>query len=179
MDVKLQVGSATAEVQVNAEAATLLQASDVSVGAVVSTTQVQQLPLNGRFITQLLELAPGAVPSLYSNNLSHAGNPQLTGDERNGQPAFDIVGKTAAPHTSGWMGWKTMSVRLEGANIALSVDAVQEFKVQTSNFSAEFGRSAAQVDVVSSSGTNQFRGTLFEFLRNDVFDAAQWVFGGN
>jgi hypothetical protein len=175
LDAKLQVGATSTQVQVNAESATLLQADDVSVGTVLSTTQVQQLPLNGRFITQLLELAPGTVPSSYSNNLSHAGNPQLTGDERNGQPSFDVAGQNGGATYFRLDGLENNERSFGGANIAISVDAVQEFKVQTSNFSAEFGRSAAQVDVVTRSGTNEFHGDLFEFVRNDVFDAAQWV----
>jgi hypothetical protein len=179
LDAQLQIGATSTLVEVNAGSATLLQLEDASVGTVVGTAQVQQLPLNGRFITQLLELAPGTVPSSYSNNLSHAGNPQLTGAERNGQPAFDIAGQNGGATYFRLDGLENNERSFGGANIALSVDAVQEFKVQTSNFSAEFGRSSAQVDVVSRSGTSEFHGGLFEFLRNDVFDAAQWVYNAN
>jgi hypothetical protein len=124
-------------------------------------------------------MVPGVAPSLYSNNLSNAGNPLSTGDERNGQPAFDIAGQNGTATYFRLDGLENNERSFGGQNISLSVDAVQEFKVQTSNFSAEFGRSSAQVDVVSRSGTNEFHGTLFEFVRNDVFDAAQWVFNGD
>ena len=60
----------------------------------------------------------------------------------------------------------------------MSIDAIQEVKVQTANFSAEYGRSPIQVDVAVKSGTNQIHGTLFEFLRNDDLDAAVWSFTG-
>jgi hypothetical protein len=177
VDLKLKVGSAVDEVQVNAEAA-LLQTTDPSVGTVVGSQQVQTLPLDGRFITQLLELSPGTVSSSYSNNFSHPGNPLQTGNQRNGQPAFDVNGQNGGQTYFRLDGLNNNERIFGGANIPISVDAVEEFKLQTSNFSADYGGSPTQVDVVTKSGTNQFHGTLFEFLRNDALDAAQWVFEG-
>jgi hypothetical protein len=177
VDVKLQVGSTTAEVQVTAQAA-LLQTTDASVGTVIDSQQVQTLPLDGRFITQLLELSPGAVPSSYTNGLSNPGDVQRSGYERNGQPAFDVNGQNGGQTYFRLDGLNNNEREFGGANIPISVDAVQEFKLQTSNFSAEYGGSPTQVDVVTKSGTNEFHGTLFEFFRNDVLDAGQWVFDG-
>jgi hypothetical protein len=179
LDAKLEVGPATSqEVRVSADSVALLQATDASVGTVIDSQQVVQLPLNGRFITQLLELSPGAVPSSYSNNFSNPGNPLSTGDQRNGQPSFDVNGQNGGQTYFRLDGMENNERSFGGSNIAISVDAVQEFKLQTSNFSAEYGRSPTQVDVVTKSGTNSFHGVLFEFLRNDALDAAQWVYGG-
>ncbi len=178
LDVKVQVGSATTDVVVSASAEALLQTTDASVGTVVDSQQVVQLPLDGRFITQLLELSPGTVPSSYSNNFSNPGNPLSSGDERNGQPAFDVNGQSGGQTFFRLDGLENNERSFGGSNIAISVDAVQEFKLQTSNFSAEYGRSPTQVDVVTKSGTNDIHGVLFEFLRNDDLDAAQWVYGG-
>jgi hypothetical protein len=177
LDAKLEVGSATQEVKVTGDAV-LLQTVDASVGTVIDSQQVQTLPLNGRYITQLLELSPGTVPSSYSNNFSHPGDPQQTGHERNGQPAFDVNGQNGGSTFFRLDGLENNEREFGGANIPISVDAVQEFKLQTANFSAEYGRSSTQVDVVTKSGTNGIHGSLFEFLRNDDLDAAQWVFEG-
>jgi hypothetical protein len=177
IDVKLQVGAATEQVVVTAQAA-LLQTTDASVGTVVDSQQVQTMPLNGRFITQLLEFSPGAVSSSNSNNFSHPGNPILNGKQRNGQPAFDVNGQNGGQTFFRLDGLPNNERMFGGANIPISVDAVQEFKLQTSNFSAEYGGSSTQVDVVTKSGTNSIHGTLFEFLRNEDLDAAQWVFEG-
>lgn len=177
VDARMEVGEVTAEVQVNAGAAALLQTSDASVGTVVDSQEVVQLPLDGRFITQLLELSPGAVPSSYSNNFSSPGNPLSTGDERNGQPSFDVNGQNGGQTYFRLDGMENNERSFGGANISISVDAVQEFKLQTSNFSSEYGRSPTQVDVVTKSGTNSFHGVVFEFLRNDALDAAQWTYG--
>jgi hypothetical protein len=177
VDAKLAVGTAATEVQVTAQTA-LLQTTDASVGTVVDSQQVQALPLNGRFITQLLELSPGTVPSSYTNGLGNPGSPLTSGHERNGQPAFDVNGQNGGQTYFRLDGLNNNERMFGGSNIPISVDAVEEFKLQTSNFSAEYGGSSTQVDVVTKSGTNQFHGTLFEFFRNDALDAGQWVFGG-
>jgi hypothetical protein len=177
LDVKLEVGATTVQVDVTAQAA-LLQTTDASVGTVVDSQQVQTLPLNGRFITQLLELTPGTVPSSYSNGLSNPGDVLQSGHERNGQPAFDVNGQNGGQTYFRLDGLNNNERMFGGSNIPISVDAVQEFKLQTSNFSAEYGGSPTQVDVVTRSGNNAIHGSLFEFLRNDDLDAAQWVFEG-
>jgi hypothetical protein len=177
LDIKLELGSDTQSVTIT-DASPLLQTEDASVGTVVDGNQIRTLPLNGRYVTQLLELSPGTVPSDYSNNFSHPGDPSQTGHQRNGQPAFDVNGQSGALTFFRLDGLENNEREFGGANIPISVDAVQEFKLQTANFSAEYGRSPAQVDVVTKSGTNSYHGGLFEFLRNDALDAGQWVFNG-
>ena len=177
LDFTLEVGLISEHVTVTADQTPLLQTEDVSVGAVVQSEQVESLPLNGRNFTQLLELSPGTVPSTETPRFTNA-DPQLAGNQRNGMPAFDVNGQTGGVTAFRIDGADNSERQFGGATIPISVDAIQEFKLQTSNFSAEYGRSPAQVDVVTKSGTNQIHGTLFEFLRNEALDATQWAFTG-
>ena len=162
VDVQLQVGAANQEVTVNAEAA-ILQADEASVGYVVQSRQVTDLPLNGRYFTQLLELSPGT---------------NFTGFQRNQMPIFNVNGLDGNMIFFRLDGIENNEREFGGANIPVSVDSIQEVKVQTANFSAEYGRSPIQVDVAVKSGTNQIHGSLFEFLRNDDLDATVWSFTG-
>jgi hypothetical protein len=176
IDMEMTVGPVTQELTVIA-AAPVLQTEDPTVGTVVSREQVENLPLNGRYFTQLLELAPGTVSSGETPGSSN-DDPQLNGRQRNGMPAYDVNGQSGAFTGFRIDGSDNSERQFGGANVPVSVDVIQEFKVQTSNFSAEYGRSAAQVDVVTKSGTNRFHGTLYEFLRNEALDATQWTFTG-
>jgi hypothetical protein len=181
IDVQLQVGSETQEVTVTGGATPLLDTVDASVGTVVQSQQVRDLPLNGRYFTQLLELSAGSVRATHTStygSLNGNANPVTAGSQRNGMPAFDINGQDAQWNYYRLDGIENNERDFGGASLPISVDAIQEFKVQTANFSAEYGRSPVQVDVVTRSGTNQIHGTLFEFLRNDAVDAAQWALTG-
>lgn len=162
VDLQLEVGAANQEVTVSSDAA-LLQADEASVGFVVQSRQVTDLPLNGRYFTQLLELSPGS---------------NFTGFQRNQMPMFNVNGQDATMVFFRLDGMENNEREFGGANIPVSIDAIQEVKVQTANFSAEYGRSPIQVDVAVKSGTNQIHGTAFEFLRNDDLDAPVWTFNG-
>ncbi len=177
IDVDLKVGEITQSVDVTGENAALLQTESSSVGAVISSQQVVDLPLNGRYFTQLMVLSPGTIPAT-TNPLFSGTNPVTSGDQRNGVPAFNVAGQSGGFTEFRIDGSENVEPMFGGANIPISIDAIQEFKIQTSNFSAEYGRSPVQVDVVTKSGTNQFHGGLYEFLRNDMFDAPQWSFVG-
>jgi len=175
IDVKLDVGSSKQVVDVVGTEAPLLQTVEASVGTVVNAQSVVNLPLNGRFFTQLLQLSPGTVPAVRD---IPSGNNFKNGFQRNGMPAFGVNGQSGAYTNFRIDGIENTEREFGGANIALSVDAIEEFKFQTANFSAEYGQGPAQVDVVSKGGTNSYHGVLFEFLRNDKFDASQWSFSG-
>jgi hypothetical protein len=174
VDVALTVGSVSEEVTVTT-APPALQTEDASVGAVVQEATVQDMPLNGRSFTQLLVLVPGATSAVRTTGFTNS-NPDLAGKERNGIPAFDINGANGEYTMFRLDGIENTEREFGGANIPISIDAIQEVKLQTNNFSAEYGRSSAQVDVVTKSGGNQFHGSLYEFLRNDYFDATQWTY---
>ena len=168
-DLALKVGAVTEEVTVQG-AATNVELSSSVAGGVVSTTQIAELPLNGRSFMQLATLQPGVT-------VSRATARDFTGGFGNTQ--VSIGG--ARPEMTGYL--------LEGTNIAdisdkapssmagvlLGVDAVKEFSVQTHDYAAEFGRAAGGViSAVTKSGTNNLHGTLFEFLRDSKFDTPNY-----
>jgi hypothetical protein len=171
VDLALTVGSVSNEVNVTAAPAAL-QTTESSVSTFYETKVVNELPLNGRDFLQLQLLSPGttmgvggtwsAVQIASQNNSIGGGNFSVNGmrDVYNDYILDGISFKD-------WM---------HGTNgMNPSVDAVQEFRLQTGNYSAEFGANAGGlVNMVTRSGSNQFHGTLFEFLRNDVFDAANY-----
>src|SRR5437763_6875936 len=164
-DLSLKVGAIIENVTVEG-AATNIDLSSAVAGGVVSTTQIAELPLNGRNFMQLATLQPGVT-------VSRATARDFTGGF--GGTQVSIGG--ARPEMTGYL--------LEGTNIAdvsdkapssmagvlLGVDAVKEFSVQTHNYAAEFGRAAGGViSAVTKSGTNSLHGAVFEFLRDSKFD---------
>ena len=159
--LRLEVGQLNESVSVSA-AAEQVQTTSGGIGRVISETQVSQLALNGREYTQLLRLVPGVVATTLN-----VFNPQLSLDQQrvNGirtQSSYFMV-DGAENHDNG-----ANSNGLVDPNI----DAIAEVKLDTSSYSAEFGgRAGATINLVTKSGTKDFHGTLFEFVRNDAFDA--------
>jgi hypothetical protein len=162
VNVKLQIGEAIQNVQVNAAPALETQTSDL--GQVVDNRTINDLPLNGRNFSQLALLAAGVAPSEPG-----AANEDTFGFSSNGARSYqNNYLLDGIDNNSNITDLQT------GASYVIqpSVDAVEEFKVQTSGYSAEFGRgNGAVLNATIKSGTNDFHGTLFEFLRNDKFDA--------
>ncbi|MBK5295427.1 MAG: TonB-dependent receptor, partial [Acidobacteriia bacterium] len=155
----LDPGMVSESISVVAQAE-LLEQTTHSVGQVVDDRTMQQLPLNGRNYLQLGNLTAGAVPNSRSRDrtFSAYGNRGL-------QNAFLLDGARNQNYLRG------LDNRARDA-MRPSLEAIAEFKVQTSNFSAEYGASAgAVVNVVTKSGTNQYHGSAFEFARNSSFDA--------
>ncbi len=172
-DFKLTVGSATQTVTVTS-AVELLQASTANLGAVVETRPVADLPLNGRSFSALLTLAPGVNPVNYSQN---SGTGYGTGFGSAGIPGSTYT----FPSTQGQWNRENLYY-LDGVintaafassyDVPPIIDAIQEFKIQSHNDQAEYGGVlGGDVNVVSKSGTNNFHGSLWEYLRNNVFDA--------
>jgi hypothetical protein len=167
VDVQLKTGAATETVEVTT-APPQLQTSEASVGQVIGEKSVNSLPLNGRNFTFLAQLSAGvntpqadtrgnaASGAFSANGLRPAQNNYLLDGIDNNSNAVDF---------------------LNGTNFVIlpPIDAIQEFKVQTADFSAEFGRSAGAVLNASiKSGTNSIHGAVWEFFRNDVLDAADY-----
>ncbi len=160
MDVTLRPGSVSQELVVTAQAVSL-DTDSASLSQEIGARQVNELPLNGRNFMQLLLVGAGAVT---------VGGEQ--GVMRQGQGnAVSINGGRPEGNNYTLDGLTNTDTALVTPAVILSQDAIQEFKVQSGNYSAEFGFSAAQINIVSKSGTNQLHGSLFEFNRNDAYDA--------
>jgi hypothetical protein len=164
IDVALEVGEVSETVTVTT-AAPLLQTESASVGQVIDNRYTTQIPLNGRDFTQLILLTPGAV--------TRPGGFDLTTGSATGSFGSGVAIGGRDAHNNFTIDGAGNNARQFG-NVAIrpSIDVVQEFKVQTNSYSAEFGNAAfGQITLVTKSGTNDFHGSVFEFLRNDKLDA--------
>ncbi|MBV9081124.1 MAG: TonB-dependent receptor, partial [Acidobacteriaceae bacterium] len=167
IDFSLRPGEVSQTVEVTAQQ-TLLQTQSGSTGQVVGTKQINDLPLNGRNFTFLAQIAPGVTFAQQDNRgLGANGNFSANGT-RPAQNNYLLDGidnnNLQADYRSG-----------TSYSVLPPVDAIQEFKIQTSAFSAELGRAGGGVlNAVVKSGTNEFHGNFWEFLRNDKLDAADF-----
>jgi Carboxypeptidase regulatory-like domain/TonB dependent receptor len=164
LDAQLQAGNLTESVQVEA-AATLLQTDVSSRGSVIDERKILNLPLNGRDYNQLALLSPGVLP----------GTPRLASVNFKG--VLNVNGNRTFNNVFLLDGVDNISYSnsFRGENVQLvqpSIEALQEFKIQTNAYSAEYGRSSgAVVNAVIKSGTNSVNGSVYEFFRNDALDA--------
>jgi hypothetical protein len=159
IDFTLRIGATTETVQVTAEAP-LIDATTAAMGQVVTGESIVNLPLNQRNTYSLIFLAPGVQGdvSFTYNNMNFSIN--------GGRPGTTDILVDGIPSSPG------LANPNQGIAVFPSVEAVQEFKVQTNAYSAEFGRSGSGIiNLIYRSGTNQFHGSLFEFLRNSDLDA--------
>jgi len=178
VDFELTLGTLSDAVTVEA-GAPMLNTKSATVGTVVDRSFVENLPLNGRSFQSLITMTPGIVltptsstsPGQFSVNgqRSDANYFMVDGVSANVavQPgtALGLQGAGAAPGLSAQ----------GGTNSLVSVDAMQEFKIETSTYAAEFGRMpGGQISIVTRSGTNQYHGSLFEYFRNDALDSADY-----
>jgi hypothetical protein len=168
IDFVLQVGDVTETVNVVA-AAPLVRSESAELGEVVEQRAVRELPLNGRNFAQLVYLVPGVTPGQSGENLSGAStfNPR-------GASNFNALGSQA--NTNGWLidGIDNNEWTFNTVIIQPNVESIREFKVLTGTYSAEFGRGAGVVSVLTRSGQNELHGSLFEFLRNEKLDARNY-----
>jgi hypothetical protein len=162
LDFALEIGAVGETVTVEAQTPVVDSAS-AALGTVINENKIVELPLNGRNYAQLAYLIPGVTPGQrHSNDTVNFSNPYQI--SANGQRQFNTELTLD--------GVSVNSALLNQSNLRPSIDALQEFRVQTGNYSAEFGmQSGAQVNLVLKNGTNQFHGDLFEFLRNQKLDA--------
>ena len=153
-----------------------------AVSTVVDRQFAENLPLNGRSFQTLIQLTPGVVltTSSYASDGQFSVNGQRADSNYwmvDGVSAnIGVSSSSAATDTlSGSLGGFSAQ---GGTNSLVSVDAMQEFRIQTSTFAPEFGRTpGGQISIVTRSGTNQFHGTAFDYFRNDVLDANNWFNG--
>ena len=169
IDVVMEVGEVTQTVEVIGGGA-LLTTENATVGTVIENKRIVELPLNGRNFLQLVSLSPNV--SFGFQNAGQAGSRQ--GGTRS-QQNISLSGQRAQFNRFTLDGVENTDVNFNTYIILPSIDALQEFKVQTGIFPAEFGRATSQVNVSTKSGTNSLHGALFEFLRNDVLDAKNYA----
>jgi len=178
MDFSLKVGSTSETVNVSSEAP--MVDTDPSVSTVVDQRFVENLPLNGRTFQSLISLTPGAVRTTGAGQFSFNGQRDTSnyftvdGVAANTGIGLDSAGlANGGGYYSGPSAAGAPTISAIGTTSSLlSIDAMQEFKVQTSTYSAEYGRSpGGQIQITSRSGSNRLSGTAYDYLRNDVFDS--------
>ena len=171
LNMEMKVGQVSEKIEVTGEAPTV-QLSNATISGDVSQTTVVELPLNGRDWTQLATLQPGVIPvqSIQAATGTHDranrgyGAELIVSGSRPSQNNYRIDGISVNDYANGGPG------SVEGST--LGVDAVQEFSVLTSNYSAEYGRtSGGVINAITKLGTNSFHGDAYEFLRNSALDA--------
>ncbi|MBI3683770.1 MAG: TonB-dependent receptor [Acidobacteria bacterium] len=168
VDFALKLGAVSEVVEVTAEVP-LLESETSALGQVVENKTITQMPLNGRNYQKLATLAPGVLPSRSRNFVDDAFS---VNGANMWQNQFVLDG---ADNTNYFTGVVIASNQV----VKPSIDAIHEFKMETHNFSAEFGRGGgAVIQVTTRSGTNELHGTLFEFLRNDKLDANNFFNSG-
>lgn len=159
LDMQLEVGEVTSVVEVHGAAA-LLQSENSSVGSVIDRKKIVDLPLNGRNFVTLALLVPGV--NTGQPGAGRGGGISI-GGTRSEQNSFQLDGVS---NTDQWD---------SGISFRPSIDAIQEFRIEVNNYAAEFGRSAGgQISVITKSGTNEIHGSVYEFHRNDVFQARNY-----
>src|SRR5436309_7005848 len=181
INFSLPLGSISETVTVTG-GAPLINTENAAVGTVIDRNFAENLPLNGRSFNMLLQLTPGVVIAPINTN-----GPPLTGQfsvagQRADSNNFTVDGVSAnfgaTPFLSlgkSGLGASQALSAVGGTSSLVSVDALQEFRVETSSFSPEFGRSpGGQVIITTRSGTNDFHGGVFDYFRNDVMDANDW-----
>ncbi len=166
IDTQLDLGQVADSVEVKAEAP-LLESVSASLGQVVDNRKITDLPLNGRNVLSLLSTIPGSSGGGATGSFASASNPSINGTRTTGNN-FTVDGVSVNQEYTGSNGGS-------GSVYTPQVDAVSEFKVITSNYSAEYGRAMGGVVTINlKSGTNQYHGSLFEFLRNDKLNARNY-----
>jgi hypothetical protein len=175
LDIGLKLGSVAQGVKVTA-GSEVLQTTDASVGEVVEPTSIRELPLNGRMLIDLVLTVPGA----------HVGFGAQTGSTnplywRPGQRSAVVIGG-ARPNANFFLldGATNTDPTFNTQNLSPSPDAVKEFQVETSSYTADMGGAGGgQINIVTHSGSSQYHGTVYEFLRNGAMDASTFESMGN
>jgi len=172
VDFRLELGAVAEVVEVSG-GAPLLSTENTVVGTVIENKRIVELPLNGRNYLQMIAL---------TSNVTAEMSAQTEGSARKGgeraQQAFSIAGSRTAFNRFTLDGIENTEHSYNLFAIRPSIDALQEFNVQTGVYSAEYGRNPSQVIVATKSGSNSFHGTVFEFHRNENMDAKEWRLAG-
>jgi Carboxypeptidase regulatory-like domain len=169
LDFSLAPAAVSSQIEVEATAVAV-ETTNPSLGQVITGQQVAQLPLNGRDFVQLASLTPGTVQETNPNSFFTSG----ADSEVAARGSFSLSVGGSRPNATDWLldGVDNNELTSGGIGIFSGIDSIQEFKVLTYNYSAEYGtRAGPTVLVTTKSGSNGFHGSLFEFLRNTSLDA--------
>jgi hypothetical protein len=169
LDFKLSPATVNETVEVSGTAVAV-QTANSTLGQVINSQQVAELPLNGRDFVQLATLTPGTTQETNPNSFFNGG----ASSEVSARGSFSLSVGGSRANSTDWLldGIDNNELTAGGIAILSSIDSIQEFKVLTYNYSAEFGtRAGPTVLVTTKSGSNQVHGTLFEFFRNTDLDA--------
>jgi hypothetical protein len=169
MDFTLSPATVSSTVEVTAEEVAV-ETTNPSLGQVITSQQVAQLPLNGRDFVQLATLTPGTIQETNPGSFFTAG----ADSEVAARGPFSLSVGGSRPNSTDWLidGVDNNELTSGGISILSNIDSIQEFKVLTYNYSAEYGtRAGPTVLLTTKSGTNSFHGSLYEFLRNTSLDA--------
>jgi len=182
LNFKLEVGAASQFVTVDGSGASI-NTTDASVSTVVDRKFVENMPLNGRSLQSLISLAPGVVqtPIPYGSSAGNSGEFSING-QRTEANYYTVDGVSAnvgvgnqGTYSAGAAGLTPAQTAVGTTQNMASIDALQEFRINTSTYSAEYGRTpGGQISLQTRSGTDQLHGTLFDYFRNDALDANNW-----
>jgi len=168
IDFALQIGNVAETIEVTG-GAPVLQAESAELGTVIENKRIVDLPLNGRNYLQLASLTPGAT----TNGPASSQGQQRMGGSRN-TFALNVAGQRVAFNHYTLDGVENTDPNFNTYLLLPSIDALQEFKVESGIFAAEYGKAIAQINVSTKSGTNAIHGAVFEFLRNAKMDAKNY-----
>jgi hypothetical protein len=174
VDITMQLGTVTNTVSVKSDALQV-ETQSTQNGVVIEGTKITSVPLNGRSYIDLLKLQPGVSPYSHSqdSSTSGVGATQVSGDLDNGQQS--VNGGRSGSNAFMVNGANAEEGVHNGAAMIPNLDSIAQFRIITNNFDAEYGNySGGQVNVVTKSGTNQYHGTVFDFLRNTDLDARNY-----
>jgi hypothetical protein len=176
IDVKLELGEISEKVTVESQAVHV-ETQSTQMGEVINSQKMTAVPLNGRDFTNLLSLQPGVVPFQYANALqdSNLSDRTVGGSSALNGGNQSINGQRET--SNGFMvnGANVEEGKNNGTSIIPNLDSIEEFRIITNNFDAEYGNySGGQVNVVTKAGTNSLHGSVFEFNRNTAFNARNY-----
>jgi outer membrane receptor protein involved in Fe transport len=168
IDFAMEVGDVTQQMEVTG-GAPLIATETVALGTVIENRRIVDLPLNGRNYLQLVALSPNVTVE------GGGGGGAFAQGGARSQTSISIAGQRLEFNRYTLDGVENTDPNFNSYITQPSIDAVQEFKVQSGVYSAEFGRGSSQINVTTKSGSNQYHATVFEFLRNSAMDARQWL----
>ncbi len=168
VDFVLTVGQATETIEVSAGAA-LLSTENATIGTVIDGARIAEMPLNGRSYFSLVALSPNVTTGFVA---AAQASGRLGGSR--GALTIAVTGGRSTWENYTLDGITNTDIDFNTYILQPSVDALQEFKVQSGIYPAEFGRELGQVNAATKPGTNEYHGSLWEFLRNDKLDAVPY-----